>query len=338
VELRVVETIGVEMGDSNYVLGAVQGVDHDLDGNILVLDRSYGCVRAYSPEGEFIRQISREGSGPGEIQNPLTMTVVGDGRVFVQSPFTGGMNAFSSDGEWLGVVTPFFMNPPMTTYGADSNAYIGVKVTIAVDDEGLNVVDTFIGRYEEGEEPVVRYWEDEFPFDPTDLTTLLRNSVMCNVFNADRDGNVFIARCTNEEYLVRGFRADGELFLEIEEEALQVEKTPEEIAEEETYLIAYLESIGAGGVLMEYTANPYRDTISEIELDGENRIWIRRGTSIEPVFDVYDYSGEKLFSATVPEAGDGATYWDFNIDEKGIIAYSVNPELFQQVYVLEMSE
>jgi hypothetical protein len=81
---------------------------------------------------------------------------------------------------------------------------------------------------------------------------------------------------------------------------------------------------------------PYRNTINEIEVDGENRIWVRRGTVLEPVFDVYDFDGEKLFTATVPDAGSDADLWDFNIDEQGIIAYSINPELFQQVYILEL--
>ena len=101
---------------------------------------------------------------------------------------------------------------------------------------------------------------------------------------------------------------------------------------------AYLESMGAQGVLIEYNPDPLRDNISELEVDGENRIWVRRGTVIEPVFDVYDYEGEKLFTATVPEAGDDAFFWDFNIDEQGMIAYSLNPELFQQVYILGTPE
>jgi len=338
VELSITGTIGVELGDSNYVLGAVQAIDHDLDGNILVLDRSACCVRVYSPQGEFLRQISNEGSGPGEILNPMTMTVAGDGRIFIITPWSGGMHAFTTEGEWLGIVTPFQNNPPMNTIGTDGNAYIAIRLEVLPDESGNLQVTTFIGRYEEGEEPTVKYWEYQFPFDPNDLTALLRNTVMGHVFTADRDGNVFLAELSSEEYLVQGFHADGELFLEIEQDVDRVEKTPEEINEEEIYVIAYLESLGASGVAMEYDADPYRNTISEVEVDGEGRIWVRRGTVLEPVFDVYDYSGEKIFTASVSEAGDDAGFWDFTIDEQGIIAYSINPELFQQIYILELAE
>lgn len=339
VQLEIVSTIGVELGDSNYVLGAVQQIDHDLDGNILVLDRSACCVRVYSPDGEFINQISSEGSGPGELRNPMSMTVVGDGRVFVETPYSGGMHAFTVAGEWLGIVTPFFNNPPMNTIGADGNSYVAMRIEVLPDGNGELMVATFIGRYEETEEPTVKYWEYEFPFDPNNLTALLQNSIMGHTFTADRAGNVFIAELTSEEYLIQGFRANGELFLEIEQDIDRVEKTSLEIEEEEVYVIAYLESLGSSGVILEYTADPYRNTISELEVDGEERIWVRRGTVLEPVFDVYDYSGEFLFTATVPGAiGNDLAFWDFNIDEQGISAYSINPEFFQQVYVLEISE
>jgi len=338
VELTITGTIGVELGDSNYVLGSVQQIDHDLDGNILVLDRSACCVRVYNPSGEFIRQISNEGDGPGEIRNPMSMTVVGDGRVFVETPFSGGMHAFTTEGEWLGIVTPFYSNPPMNTIGADSNAYVAIRLEVAPTENGDLGVTTFIGRYEETEEPVVKYWEYEFPFERDNLTALLENTVLGHVFTADRSGNVFMAELTSEKYLVQGFRADGELFLEIEKDAERVEKTPQEIDDEEVYVIAYLESIGAGGVALEFDPAPYRNTISEIEVDGEERIWVRRGTVRQPVFDVYDFNGEKLFTATVPDAGDDADLWDFNIDEQGIIAFSINPELFQQIYIFDLPE
>ncbi len=338
VELSIVGTIGVELGDSNYVLGAVQQIDFDLDGNILVLDRSACCVRMYTPQGEFIRQISNEGSGPGELLNPMSMTVVGDGRVFVESPFSGGMHAFATEGEWLGLVTPFFNNPPINTIGADSNSYVAMRIEVLPNSSGDVMVNSFIGRYEEGEDPVTKYWEYEFPFDPNDLTALLRNSLMGHVFTADRQGNVYVAELTSDFYLVQGFRADGELFLEIEKSVDKVEKSADEIYEEEIYVIAYLESLGANGVVLEYDAEPYRNSISEVEVDGEGRIWVRRGTELYPVFDVYNQEGEELFTASVPNAGDDAVFWEFNIDEQGIMAYSINPELFQQIYIMELSE
>ncbi len=335
IQLSITGTIGVELGDSNYVLGAVQSIDHDLQGNILVLDRFACRVRVYSREGEFIGSISSSGSGPGELLNPLDMTVLGDGRIVVESPWSGGLHGFTTDGEWLGLLTPFYNNPPMNLRGADDGAYVAQRLEVLPDGNGDLAVQTFVGRYELGEEPTVKYWEYEFPFDPNDLTELLRNTMMGHTFAADRQGNIFMAELTSEEYLVQGFRPTGELFVEITADAEQVQKTPEEMEEEEIYVESYLESMGASGVVIEYHPDPLRNTIGEVETDGE-RVWVRRGTVLEPVFDVYDYSGEVLFTAEVPDAGEDAPFWDFNIDEQGITAFSMNPELFQQIYVLEL--
>jgi len=336
IQLEITGTIGVEMGDSNYVLGAVQRIGHDKQGNILVLDRSACCVMVYSSDGEFVRKISREGRGPGELLNPIDMIVFEDGRIVVQTPRSGGLQSFSPEGEWLGLLMPIIDNAPTSLRGVEDSAFVATRLEIFPGSNNDYIVSTFIGRYEQGEEPVVKYWEYEFPFDPYGLTELLRNTSMGHTFTADREGNVFIAELTSEEYLIQGFRADGELFMEIEKDAERVEKTPEEIQEEKIYVEAYMEAMGATGLLIDFHPEPLRDTISELEVDGEQHLWVRRGTVHEPVFDVYDYSGELLFTVNVPDAGADAQFWDFSIDEHGIIAFSSNPELFQKIYILQM--
>jgi len=336
VELAILDSIGVEIGDSNYVLGAVQKLDRDSSGNILVLDRSACCVRIYSPEGEFIRNVSNMGSGPGELNNPLDMFVLENDRIMILSPWSGGLHAFTTEGEWLGLVNSFTNDPPMAGSAADDSAYVASRLQVETAENGELVIDNFLGRYELGDEPVVKYSECSFPFDPTDMTSILRNTLFSYTFSADKEGNVFMADLSCEEYLVEGFRSDGELFLDIEKDAVRVEKTPEEMAEEKRFVESWVEAMGADGVVIEWNPEPYRYMISQIQTDGIGRIWVRRGTELTPVFDVYDYQGNELFTASVPEAGDEGQFWMFHIDEYGIVAYSTSPELFQQVFIVEM--
>jgi sugar lactone lactonase YvrE len=329
------DSIGVELGDSCYMFSSIQNIAHGPDGLVYVLDRA-GCnISVYSPDGEFVRRFSREGSGPGELINPLAMAVVGDGRIFVCSPWNGGIHAFSPEGEWQGLVTEFTNNPPMIMTGTEGNAYVAFR--LQVEPEGDEIVcTTFIGRYEEGEEPEVMYWIDEFPFDPLDITTLLKKSYFGNVFSVDSEGYVFISPLTSEEYLVEGFSPDGERFLEITAEAVQVAKSDEEIREEKFYVETLLESYGASGVVIDYEPDPFRNTISDIDADSQGRLWVRRGTERTPVFDVYDYDGELLFTAHVPSITEDGDYWDFTIDEYAIMAFSANPEIYQKIYLLEL--
>jgi len=68
--LSVEDSIGIEMGDSNYVFGSVRRVEVHPDGSILVLDWIKCTIFQFSPSGEFIRYIGRRGEGPGEFLQP----------------------------------------------------------------------------------------------------------------------------------------------------------------------------------------------------------------------------------------------------------------------------
>jgi hypothetical protein len=334
-EMTVSDSIGVELGDPDYMFSSIQTIAHGPDGLLYVLDRAGCCVSVYADDGTFVRRFSREGSGPGELINPLAMALVGDGRVFVCSPWNGGIHAFSPEGEWLGLVTEFTNNPPLVMCGTTGNAYVAFRLQVEPEGDEL-VCSTFIGRYEEGTEPVLKYWEDSFPFDPLDLTTLLRRSFFGNAFSVDDEGNVFISPLTSERYLVEGFTPDGEKFLEISRDAAQVAKTEEEIREEKFYVETLLESYGASGVVIDYEPDPFRNAVSDLDVDSTGRIWVRRGTERTPVFDVYDYDGVLLFTASVPSITVDGDYWDFTIDGYAVMAFSANPDIYQQIYLMEL--
>ena len=55
------DSIGIEMGDSNYVFGSISDFDYAPDGRILILDGIQCCIFVYSQSGEFIERIGRPG-------------------------------------------------------------------------------------------------------------------------------------------------------------------------------------------------------------------------------------------------------------------------------------
>ncbi len=73
----------------DYRNGRPSGLSIDRDGNLLVSDSHYHCLRIYSPEGVELRCIGGEaGSGPGQfgyisdaVQEPRSLT--GDGNFYV---------------------------------------------------------------------------------------------------------------------------------------------------------------------------------------------------------------------------------------------------------------
>ena len=162
VPIAIVDSIGIELGDSNYVFANVMAVEYGPDGNIYVLDRGAYSVLVYSPDGKFIRRIANQGSGPGELLMPMAMAVLGDGRVAICDPMQGGINSFTPEGQWEGVSVEFNNNPPMRMTGADSNAFVALKLTIEFEEAPTTAF--IVGRYEDNPEPTAFYYEDEFPF------------------------------------------------------------------------------------------------------------------------------------------------------------------------------
>jgi len=53
-------------------------VTTDVAGNIFVLDRGNQRVLIFEPGGAFVRSVGREGSGPGELRNPVSIWSVDD--------------------------------------------------------------------------------------------------------------------------------------------------------------------------------------------------------------------------------------------------------------------
>ncbi|MCK5134109.1 MAG: hypothetical protein KAR40_18425 [Candidatus Sabulitectum sp.] len=81
--LTVVDSIGTELGDSNYVFGAVWGVTIGPSGDIFVVDWIKCTIFRYSFDGDFIQRIGRRGSGPGEMHQPGNPVVMDDGSICV---------------------------------------------------------------------------------------------------------------------------------------------------------------------------------------------------------------------------------------------------------------
>lgn len=64
--------------DPTLAFSDIRGIDADSDGNIFVLDQQAAEVRAFDPEGRYLRTIARRGRGPGEIMEANGILLSGD--------------------------------------------------------------------------------------------------------------------------------------------------------------------------------------------------------------------------------------------------------------------
>lgn len=113
---RMVEIGAVEGGDP-YVFGRVTAVVTGADGRIYVADAQAAEIRVFSPAGEFLSRLGRDGEGPGEFRDVSGLGIAPDGGIAALDGQLGRVSLFRADGEF---VRSFRLERPfmITTYGA----------------------------------------------------------------------------------------------------------------------------------------------------------------------------------------------------------------------------
>ena len=122
--------------DLNYLFGQINSMAVASDGTIYVLDRQAAELRAYSPDGTWLRTIGKRGEGPGELKQPSAIAILSDGRILVRDPGNGRIQVYAPDGsalvEWPVVRGGFQTSDPLWTDRRD-NSYIRVLLDPTAD-------------------------------------------------------------------------------------------------------------------------------------------------------------------------------------------------------------
>ena len=94
--------IGTLAGDEAYSFGLVGpgGVAVDDEGVIWVADLQAATIRRYAPNGRHLDDIGREGDGPGEFRNLISLDRLPHGRI-VAWDATRYVTVFDVDGEYV---------------------------------------------------------------------------------------------------------------------------------------------------------------------------------------------------------------------------------------------
>jgi hypothetical protein len=168
--LRELWRVGGE--DEDVIFGRITDLKMHPDGSVYVLDNQLCQVVVISADGEHLRDISREGDGPGELRQPMGLVFLADDVLGVGMGFPGKLVTLGVDGTPLGTHYP--VGAP-----ADGNIAImislqyvdgvlaasGGSIVLAADvpphtDRFLSVSDVSLGEFH-------RILETATPFDPT---------------------------------------------------------------------------------------------------------------------------------------------------------------------------
>ncbi|MCK5841779.1 MAG: 6-bladed beta-propeller [Candidatus Sabulitectum sp.] len=341
--IAAVDTIGIELGDSNYVFGQTDAALFGTRGEILVLDGSKKQISVFSPDGEFLRTIGRQGSGPGEFLRPMAMALLGNGQIAVSDPWGGKITLFDSSYAYHDEITGFFPAPPLSIEGADGQAIIGLMKKFDIEND---LVGYALARLDGTAEPAYIYAEEMVTMEPTMIGPGYTETTVA--FASDIQGRVFTSTTSTDNYLINGFFPDGELFLEIQLPYDAIAKTQQEMDKEIEDFNTSLENratSGGGGRMqgmgvqipadeLNYEPLPDHYAISELMIDPQERIWARRGSEPLPYFDVFDLEGELLFTAAVEEGDPDSQDWTIVVGENNLLGFSSDPEGYPKVVIL----
>jgi len=91
----------IELHSKNMDLYSVFDLAVDHTGNIIVSDFYGRKVCVFSQAGEFIKILSNEGKGPGEVVKPTILHVDADGNIYVVDNALRRINIFNKEYEFI---------------------------------------------------------------------------------------------------------------------------------------------------------------------------------------------------------------------------------------------
>ena len=283
--LTLTDTIGVELGDTNYVFGFAADVVRT-DSILYVLDTPYATVKKYQMEGTYIGSIGTHGNGPGEMVFPQSLELLPGGVLLVQD--VNDLNIFNLDGEWQGYALEHRQNWPIQHAAADSSSFVVFRHEFLHEPD--RILRKFIAMYDLDGNLLQEYTADSIaiPIAPEDNTDALNRSHFAYYFAADTERNLYLVTRHIPDYRIECFDSNGELFNTIELDSPEVEKTADEIALEKQYIEDYLTGMGTSNILQWiYEPDLFREPVAGVWLGWQGNLWVLRGTEDRPTFDIW---------------------------------------------------
>ncbi|MCD4707842.1 MAG: 6-bladed beta-propeller [Candidatus Sabulitectum sp.] len=337
--LTVVDSIGVELGDSNYVFGAIRNVAIGPGGDIFAVDWIKCTIFRYSSSGDFIQRIGRRGSGPGEMLQPGNPAILDDGSICVFD-YELGWQRYDSDG--ISISSGPFLRPfPMQIMALDSTSVLGMLSGLSREDNYL-ITNKRICRWDadDPDSVQVEYFCSEYLLDAVDIIQFRKDIVRVDFFPilfTAGHGFVCVAPEPRTEPLLLLFHEDASVMDTLTLPYPEVTRTEEEILEQKRFVEELFYHTSRYTHQVEWEPFLNKPMITNLGVDSLNRIWVQRGFEQCPTFDLYDTSGEHLMTAVLP-GRDDTDHWKFNISRRGILAVPEDPESYYSVYMIRFAE
>jgi len=206
--------VGGDEGDD--IFGLVTQVVVAGDGTIYLLDTRLSEIAVYSPRGERLTTLSREGDGPGESRGPTNLLLMPDGTLGLVQMFPGKVVKVARDGTPAGEFRPGADDPTAGGFlrifdcASDGRRVILVAETISETAPGVQDRTNFVAAFDAEGRERARYCQsvEHVDYSAFVVDEDTRKRISFRRVAVDPDGRVYVARERNA-YAVEVYAPDG---------------------------------------------------------------------------------------------------------------------------------
>lgn len=309
IRLRELWRLGGDSEDDDQFFGVIGQIAMDESGNVYLLDSQLSEVRVFSPEGEYLATLGREGEGPGEFRRPEDLFLLPNGDLAVIQSRPGKIVLLDQAGEPAGELPVRLTeegNFAMFTAGRPAGEDIVLYASQGKFREGSGEFTSSLVRVAPDGSPKARYAETTIEFDFANRVIDERNRRdNLIVWSSDAEGRIFSSEVF-DRYHIDVWNPDGTMNRVIERAFETRKRSPAEFKKQEQLQ----RPRGRWARNATYKVSPTDRDILEIFTRKNGDLWVLSSSGgLEvmdgtlAVFDVFDEDGRFIYQARLQGNG-----------------------------------
>ncbi len=295
--------------NEDFIFGVIVDVLRDKDGNVYLLDNQLQEVFKFSPDGEYLKSVSRKGEGPGELRGAFAFFFWDEKTIACFDYFSNQFVCFDLEGIPKSTIRPTPLVNHEGGRGPNLDRFVirdGFFLASGnhfVFKEGQSSQIAFLSAFDEEANEVYNFNEQSSGYDWSKPITVNEEAEF-NPYSRwclGKKGEVYVAG-KRTGYVLDVLDTEGNLKRKIQRKWPLTKRTSEEKDEAKNRY-----SFSTNGMDMpsiSYKMSDYNATISSLFWH-EDKLWVTTGSSINRrekevnyVWDIFDAEGHLLEERT----------------------------------------
>ncbi|MCP4290633.1 MAG: 6-bladed beta-propeller [bacterium] len=287
-----------EESEDELKQGFITDIKIDEDGDIYLLDSTLNVINVHSPNGDFLRQIGREGEGPGEFRNVNEFMLMPNGNFGVLQMMPAKVVTMDRQG----IAGNYFSlcngarGLSLIERAESKGQFLAIGMSCGNFESGG--VDYFLA-FVDSQGEILQVIQQKTEIDPTGNINIggFHENEFIEYWTLASDGRVFVAP-QKDQYRIEVFSPMGELIQIISREFETIKRSKEDLAEDKKRQDEMDKRFGG---MVQIASSKYERDISEMHFRPNGELWVTSSAGVRDCpkgtigfFDVFDKEGKFL--------------------------------------------